>query len=131
MESHTCSTDCKTSMKETEQAFKQMKSCITKMQLIEKAKNISTCREVILAVENMPEKDYSNAGEVIKTFSCMRNVVEALCDMEFPANKVNVLDNCKSHNCQSEVITALDTCADREYINCSDVMTECIGKIHC
>jgi Protein of unknown function (DUF2795) len=131
MESHTCSTNCKTSMKETEQAFKQMKCCITKVQLMEKAKNVGACREVMLAVENMPEKEYSNTGDVLKTFSCMENVVEALCGMEFPANKMNVLENCKSHNCQSEVIKALDTCADREYMNCSDVMTECKGKINC
>lgn len=51
MESHTCSTNFKSSMQETEQAFKQMKCCITKMQLMEKAKSINACREVILAVE--------------------------------------------------------------------------------
>ena len=131
MESHTCSTNFKSSMQETEQAFKQMKCCITKMQLMEKAKNMGACREVMLAVENMPEKEYYNTGDVVKTFSCMENVVEALCSMEFPANKMKIIENCKRLHCDSEIMKALEACADREYMDCSDVMIECKGKMHC
>ena len=118
-------------MQETEQAFKQMKCCITKTQLIDKAKSINACNEVILAVENMPEKEYYNTGEVLKTFLCSENAVKAFCDMEFPANKMKIIENCKNLHCNNKVMKALDTCADREYVNCSDVMTECKGKMHC
>jgi len=131
MESHTCSTNCKSSMQETEQAFKQMKCCITKMQLIEKAKGLNACSEVMLAVENMPEKEYYNTSDVLKSFGCMEDAVRMFCDMKFPANKMKLIENCKSLNCHSEVMKALDTCADREYMNCSDVMMECKGKMNC
>jgi hypothetical protein len=60
METHSGSIDINTSMKETEQAFGQMKCCITKMQLVNKARSINACSEVMLAVENMPEKEYYN-----------------------------------------------------------------------
>lgn len=131
METHSGSIDINTSMKETEQAFGQMKCCITKMQLVDKARSINACSEVILAVENMPEKEYYNTGDVLKTFGCMENALKAFRDMKFPANKMKIIENCKSLNCRSEVIKALDTCADREYTSCSDVMMECKGKMNC
>jgi MFS family permease len=130
METRSCSTNCKTSMQETEQAFKQMKCCITKMQLMEKAKSINACREVVLAVENMPEKEYYNTGDVVKTFSCIETSLKALCDMEFPANKMKIIENCKKLHCDSEIMKALNACVDREYMNCSDVMMECKGKMY-
>jgi hypothetical protein len=101
------------------------------MQLMEKAKNMGACREVMLAVENMPEKEYYNTGDVVKTFGCTGDAVKMFCDMKFPANKMKLIENCKSLNCHSEVMKALDTCADREYMDCSDVMMECKGKINC
>jgi hypothetical protein len=43
METHSGSIDLNTSMKETEQAFEQIKCCITKMQLVGKARSINAC----------------------------------------------------------------------------------------
>lgn len=131
METHSCSTDLKTSMRETEQAFKQMKCCITKMQLMDKAKSINACNEVMLTVDNMPEKEYYNTGDVLKTFLCSENAVKAFYGIEFPANKMKIIENCNNLHCHREVMKALDICADREYTNCSDIMKECKGKMHC
>jgi hypothetical protein len=61
----------------------------------------------------------------------MENALKAFRDMKFPANKMKIIENCKSLNCHNEVINALETCADREYKSCSDVMMECKGKINC
>jgi hypothetical protein len=108
METHSCSTDLKNSLQETEKAFKQMKCCITKMQLMDKAKSINACNEVMLAVENMPEKEYYNTGDVLKTFLCSGNAVKAFYGMEFPANKMKIIGNCKNLHCHSEVMKALN-----------------------
>jgi hypothetical protein len=122
------STEIHSGLEKAVQAFREMKYPVTRNQLIAKAKSLNARSEVIQAIENIPDKEYRSASDVLKEFEGIQNVVQAFRDVKFPATKMQLIQEAKKLNVRSEVIKTLEACPDREYTNFSDIMKECRGK---
>ena len=122
------STEIHSGLEKAVQAFREMKYPVTRNQLIAKAKSLNARSEVIQAIENIPDKEYRSASDVLKEFEGIQNVVQAFRDVKFPATKMQLIQEAKKLNARSEVIKALEACPDREYTNFTDIMKECRGK---
>jgi predicted transcriptional regulator len=122
------STEIQSAIQKAAQAFKEMKYPVTRNQLLEKAKSMNARTEVIQAIENIPDKEYHSASDVLKQFEGIQNAVQAFRDVKFPATKKQLLEEARKLNARSEVIKALEACPEREYTNFSDVIKECRGK---
>ena len=121
-------TEVHNAIQKTLQAFQEMKYPVTKMQLIDKAKSLNARSEVIQAIENIPDKEYHSASDVLQEFKGIQNIVQAFRDVKFPATRTQLIQEAKKLNARSEVINALEACSDREYNNFSDVIKECRSK---
>jgi predicted transcriptional regulator len=119
------STEIQNAVQKTIQAFKEMKYPVTKSQLLEKAKSLNARAEVMQAIENIPDKEYHSASDVLQEFKGIQNIIQAFQDVKFPATKKQLLGEARKLNASSEVIKALEACPDREYNNFSDVIKEC------
>jgi ERCC4-type nuclease len=81
------STEIQSSIQKAVQAFKEMKYPVTRNQILEKAKSMNARTEVIQAIENIPDKEYHSASDVLKQFEGIQNIVQAFSDVKFPATK--------------------------------------------
>jgi len=120
--------EVQTSIQKAIQAFREMRYPVTRNQLVEKAKSLNARSEVIQAVENIPDKEYHNAADVLKEFEGIQKVVQVLQDLKYPATKSQLIEQAKKHDARSEVIGALEKFPDREYNNATDILMEFKGK---
>jgi len=121
-------TEVQSSIQKAVQAFRDMRYPVTKNQLIEKAKSLNARSEVIQAVENIPDREYKNAADVLKQFEGIQRAVESLQNLKYPSTKSQLIEHAKKNNAHSEVIRALEKFPDREYNNAGDVVMEFKGK---
>jgi hypothetical protein len=126
--SQASATEVQNAIQKAVQAFKEMKYPVTQMQLIDKAKSLNARSEVLQAIENIPDKEYHSASDVLKEFQGIQNVMQAFRDVKFPATKNQLIQEAKKLHARDEVIKTLESCSDREYTNFSDVIKECRGK---
>lgn len=126
--SQASATEVQNAIQKAVQAFKEMKYPVTKMQLIDKAKSLNARSEVLQAIENIPDKEYHSASDVLQEFQGIQNVMQTFRDVKFPATKNQLIQEAKKLHAHDEVIKTLESCSDREYTNFSDVIKECRGK---
>jgi hypothetical protein len=122
------STEVQSAFQKAVQAFREMKYPATKTQFLDKAKSLNARSEVIQAIENIPDREYSSAGDFLKQFEGIQKAIEAFHDMRYPATKTQLIQEAKKVNARSEVIKTLEACPDREYTNLADVVKECRSK---
>jgi cellobiose-specific phosphotransferase system component IIA len=122
------STEVQSAIQKAVQAFRDMKYPVTKNQLIEKAKSLNARSEVMQAIENIPDKEYHSAPDVLKEFEGVQKAVQAFHDMKYPASRTQLLAEAKKLNARKEIITALEACPDKQYNSAVDVIRECKGK---
>jgi hypothetical protein len=61
--------------------------------------------------------------------SSTENVQNVCGNMKFPATKKQILEEARKSNMSSDVISALESCPDRQYNSCDDIMQQCKGKM--
>ncbi|WP_240664403.1 DUF2795 domain-containing protein [Methanosarcina sp. MSH10X1] len=138
-----------TSPIEVQKALKDMDYPANKEQLIQHAKKHKASNEVLEDLQDIPEKEYTNAADVSKEFKGDKGrsgreegegishrgagsppieTQKALKGMDYPAGKKEIIKKARDNKAPKEVIEILEDIPDREYENAADVSKEFRGE---
>ena len=137
-----------TSPIEVQKALKGMDYPAKKQDLIEKARENGAPQQVMQVLENLPDKEFSNAVDVSKEFgeggrggqekgqgishrgagSPPIEAQKALKGMDYPAGKQEILEKARKNSASQEVMDILEDLPEKEYENAADVSKEFSGE---
>ncbi len=132
---------------EVQKALKDIDYPANKEKLIQHAKKHQASEDVMRDIEELPDKEYTNAADVSKEFkgdtgregegegishrgagSPPIETQKALKGMDYPAGKQEIIEKARDNKAPQEVIQILEDIPDREYENAADVSKEFRGE---
>lgn len=114
---------------EVQNVLGNMEFPASKQQIIEEAIRRDASEEILLTLENIPNKVYNNSGEVIDEFEDFQKAVQVFHSRKYPATKQELVDEAKNLHIRGIIIRALEACPDKEYNSPADVINECRARL--
>lgn len=114
---------------EVQNALGNINYPVRKSQLIDEAKKRNVSGEAMQALENIQNREYDSAADVIQEFEGFQKAVEVFHNRKYPASKQELVDEAKNLHVRDVIIRALEACPDKEYNNASDVINECRARL--
>jgi hypothetical protein len=134
---------------EVQKALKDIDYPVNKEKLLQHAKKHQASEDVMRDLEELPDKEYTNAADVSKEFkgdtgrggreggegishrgagSPPIEAQKALKGMDYPAGKQEIIKKARDNNAPQEVMQILEELPDKEYENAADVSKEFRGE---
>lgn len=114
---------------EVQNVLGNMKYPASKQQLIDEAIKRDASKEVLLTLENIPNRVYNSSAEVIDEFENFQQAVQVFHNRKYPATKQELVDEAKNLHIRGIIIRALEACPDKEYNSPADVINECRTRL--
>jgi hypothetical protein len=101
----------------------------TKKQIINEARKQNISGDTMQTLENIPDREYNSADDVVNEFEGFQKAVEAFHKRKYPATKQELVNEARNLHVRDVIIRALEACPDKEYSSPDDVIKECRAKI--
>ncbi len=102
---------------------------VTKSQIIDEAKKWNISGDTMQALENIPNRKYNSADDVINEFESFQKAVDVFHNRKYPATKQELVNEAKDLQVRDVIVRALEACPDKEYSSPADVINECRAKL--
>lgn len=101
----------------------------SKQQIIDEAIKRDASKEVLLTLENIPNRVYDSSAEVIDEFEDFQKAVQVFHNRKYPATKQELVEEAKNLHIRGVIVRALEACPDKEYSSPADVINECRARL--
>jgi chromatin segregation and condensation protein Rec8/ScpA/Scc1 (kleisin family) len=101
----------------------------TKNQVISEARKQNISGDTMQALENIPDREYNSAGDVVNEFESFQKAVEVFHNRKYPATKQELVNEARNLHVRDVIIRALEACPDKEYSSPADVIKECRANL--
>lgn len=101
----------------------------TKNQVIDEARKRNVSGDTMQALENIPEREYKSADDVVNEFEGFQKAVEVFHNRKYPVTKQELVNEARNLHVRDVIIRALEACPDKEYSGPADVIKECRAKL--
>jgi hypothetical protein len=117
------------SFTEVQNVLGNMEYPASKQQIIDEAINRDASKDVLLTLENIPNRVYNSSAEVIDEFEDFQKAVQVFHNRKYPATKQELVDEAKKLHIRGIIVRALEDCPDKEYNSPADVINECRARL--
>ena len=101
----------------------------SKQQIIDEAIKRDASKEIVLTLENVPNRVYKSPDEVIDEFEDFQKAVQVFHNRKYPATKQELVEEAKDLHIRGVIVRALEACPDKEYNSPADVINECRARL--
>jgi len=101
----------------------------SRRQIIDEARRQNISGDTMQALENIPNREYSSAEDVVNEFEGFQKAAEVFHNRKYPASKQELVNEARKLNVRDVIIKALEACPDKEYSSPADVINECRARL--
>ena len=87
----------------------------SKQQIIEEAIKRDASKEVLLTLENIPNRVYNSSVELIDEFEDFQKAVQIFHNRIYPASKQELVKEAKNLHIRGVIVKALEACPYKQY----------------